>query len=179
MFRRIFTLISLPTLALLGSLLGASPAAAQNQGYSVWAHRNQNGGGSRGSSYPTPSYYEGWTRSRDSRVTEIRSFYPRSVGDSYKPVSSNAAGNGSAVNRAVLITVSLPANAKIWFDEARTTQTGSLRQFLSPPLTPGHEYVYEVKARWAVDGKEVTRSRRVNVNAGDVTSISFDSDTAE
>jgi uncharacterized protein (TIGR03000 family) len=50
---------------------------------------------------------------------------------------------------------------------------------VSPPLTPGHEYFYEVKAKWTVDGKEVTRSRRLNVHAGDVTSISFDSDTAE
>ena len=164
MFRRIFALISLPTLALLGSLLGASPAAAQNQGYSVWAHRNEARGGYRGPG---------------SGVTEYRSFYPQRAEDSYRLVSTSAGGNGSPANRAVYITVSVPANAKIWFDDAGTGQTGALRQFVSPPLTLGHEYFYEVKAKWTVDGKEVSRSRRLNVHAGDVTSISFDSDTAE
>src|SRR5437867_7763933 len=51
MFRRIFTTTGLPALSMLVSVLVSSSAAAQNQGYSVWLHRNDGGGGGGGSSY--------------------------------------------------------------------------------------------------------------------------------
>jgi uncharacterized protein (TIGR03000 family) len=73
----------------------------------------------------------------------------------------------------VEVEVRVPADAEIWFDGARTRQTGKVRQFVSPPVTPGHDYTYEVRARWKEGGKEVTQTRRITVHAGELVSIAF------
>ena len=70
-------------------------------------------------------------------------------------------------DNAVLIGVRVPASAEIWFDGDKTTQTGTFRQFISPPLETRQKYTYEIKARWMANGKEVVRVRNVNVYAGD------------
>jgi uncharacterized protein (TIGR03000 family) len=156
MFRRIFALRNLMPLALLGSLLASRPAAAQ-QGWHLYEWSGGRGGYSNG------------------RVTGYPSFVLPQAGTNYGNVSTSSAGEDSAVNRAVAIAVSVPADAEIWFDDAKTTQSGALRQFVSPPLTAGPAYFYELKARWTEDGKEVTRGRRVTVHAGDVIHVSFNS----
>jgi uncharacterized protein (TIGR03000 family) len=70
-------------------------------------------------------------------------------------------------NRSVLIQISVPDNAQIWFGDRATTQSGANRQFVSPPLTPGQFYVYEIRAQWDEGGRTVERIRRVTVQAGD------------
>src|SRR5262249_31075720 len=50
------------------------------------------------------------------------------------------------------LTVRVPADARVWFDGAATTSTGPVRQFPSPPLTPGKRYSYEVRASWKEGG---------------------------
>ena len=37
----------------------------------------------------------------------------------------------------VYVDVRVPAGAEIWFDDARTTQTGAVRRFVLPPVPPG------------------------------------------
>ena len=54
MVRRIFAMSEVSTLAVLGSLLAVGSAAAQNQGYSVWLHRNEERNGSSSQSYRAP-----------------------------------------------------------------------------------------------------------------------------
>ncbi len=71
------------------------------------------------------------------------------------------------------IRIALPADAEVRFDGDKTTQTGAHRAYVSPPLQPGHEYSYEVKAQWKENGREVTRDRRITVHAGDVVNVSF------
>ena len=66
----------------------------------------------------------------------------------------------------VFIDVSTAANAEISFDGAKTTQTGSRRSFVSPPLKPGSEYTYDIKAKWMENGREVSQSRTIPVRAG-------------
>jgi len=79
----------------------------------------------------------------------------------------------------VTVNVSVPADAEIWFDGTKTTQTGAARSFVSPPVSPGHDYTYEVKVRWRQNGKAVTRTRRVIVHAGDVINIWFTADQSQ
>ena len=73
----------------------------------------------------------------------------------------------------VHIEVRVPAGAEIWFDDEKTVQAGTVRLFVSPPLPPGRDYTYEVRARWREDGSEVTQSRRVTVRAGQQVSVTF------
>jgi uncharacterized protein (TIGR03000 family) len=70
------------------------------------------------------------------------------------------------------ITVRVPPGANIWFDGTATTSTGTVRQFNSPPLTPG-KHSYEIRARWSEDGREVTQTQRVEVTPGAHVSVSF------
>jgi len=87
------------------------------------------------------------------------------------------AGDTMAADQAV-INVWLPANAEVSFEGQQTTQSGAFRQFISPPLVSGQEYSYKIDARWSEDGKVVRRSRRITVRAGDVVTISFNSNRA-
>ena len=47
---------------------------------------------------------------------------------------------------AAHVTVRAPANATVWIGGWQTPNTGSVREFDSPPLTPGKQYTYEVRA---------------------------------
>jgi uncharacterized protein (TIGR03000 family) len=72
------------------------------------------------------------------------------------------------------VRVIVPADAKVWFDDKATRQDGTDRRFESPALTPGRAYTYDVKARWRdKDGKEVTRTRRVDVSANANVTVDF------
>jgi uncharacterized protein (TIGR03000 family) len=73
----------------------------------------------------------------------------------------------------VRINVSVPADAQITFDGAKTMQNGAFRAFVSPPVAPGRDYYYNVTAKWQQGGREVTRTQRIAVHAGDVINMSF------
>src|SRR5690348_5468587 len=73
-----------------------------------------------------------------------------------------------------LIEVKLPAaDADLWFQGERTTHTGVLRQFKSPPLVPGRSYTYEIMALWGDGGRDTKEVRRVPVHAGDRLTVDF------
>jgi len=71
------------------------------------------------------------------------------------------------------IAVKVPADAEVWFGSGKTQLTGALREFVSPSLTPGKEYSYEIKARWIEGGQEVVQTRRVDVGAGAWKAVDF------
>jgi uncharacterized protein (TIGR03000 family) len=70
-------------------------------------------------------------------------------------------------DNAVLIGVRVPENAEVWIDGQKTSQTGSFREFTTPPLESGQKFIYDIKARWTENGKEVVRDRQLNFYAGD------------
>jgi uncharacterized protein (TIGR03000 family) len=71
------------------------------------------------------------------------------------------------------VTVIAPSGARLWFDDTPTTSTGSLREFVSPPLTPGGRYTYDIKASWKENGREVTQTQKVDVTAGARVNVNF------
>ena len=78
-----------------------------------------------------------------------------------------AHGSSPADGRAAMISLRVPADAEIWFDGVPTTQTGSVRQFISPPLEPGRYFTYQLRVRWTDDGRPVERTRRLTVYGGE------------
>ena len=76
-------------------------------------------------------------------------------------------------DNTVNVRVIVPANAEVWFDDSATQQRGSVREFVSPPLTPGRQYTYEIRARWREGDHDVTRTRNVNVQAGQTVTVDF------
>jgi uncharacterized protein (TIGR03000 family) len=91
--------------------------------------------------------------------TSYSAYYPPAP-----PVDGNAAR----------IRMSVPSGAQVWFDGEATSQTGPDREFVSPPLTPGREYVYHVRVRWEDNNKVVERKRDVTVHAGDRVNLKVD-----
>jgi uncharacterized protein (TIGR03000 family) len=55
------------------------------------------------------------------------------------------------------IRLRVPADAEVWFDGQKTTQTSEYRDYYSPPLTPGKGYTCQVRVRWVEVGKPVER----------------------
>jgi uncharacterized protein (TIGR03000 family) len=76
------------------------------------------------------------------------------------------------------LTVTVPAGARLWFDDTATAATGPVREFQTPPLTPGRRYAYTVRARWDDNGHEVTRTQRVEFAAGARVDVHFPAPTA-
>jgi uncharacterized protein (TIGR03000 family) len=81
--------------------------------------------------------------------------------------------NQHMVETTVHVTVRSPADAEVWFGGQKTRQTGTVRRFVSPPLTPGQEYTYEVVARWMDKGRQVVQSRHIDVSAGSSKVVDF------
>ncbi len=63
--------------------------------------------------------------------------------------------------------------ARVFFDDTVTRQQGMERVFASPPLDPDKSYSYIVRATWMENGKEVTRSKDVKVQAGRTAMVDF------
>ncbi len=65
---------------------------------------------------------------------------PGSVG-----IQGPVASEAPSADVTAHIQVRAPAEAEIWFGDHKTP--GTVREFISPPLPPGQEFVYEVRAR--------------------------------
>jgi uncharacterized protein (TIGR03000 family) len=74
----------------------------------------------------------------------------------------------------VQASVRLPtAAAELWVEGQKTISTGTWRRFSSPPLVPGERYIYEFRARWFDNGRELVQSRKVPVRAGERIIVDF------
>jgi uncharacterized protein (TIGR03000 family) len=89
------------------------------------------------------------------------------------PTDQGAGAQSRMDDNAALIAVRVPPDAEIWFDGQKTSQTGPVRYFETSPLEPGHEYSYEIRARWNENGREVARTRKAIVHPGDRLALNF------
>jgi uncharacterized protein (TIGR03000 family) len=71
------------------------------------------------------------------------------------------------------ITVLLPDDAELFFEDVATKQTGGERHFVTPELEVGKAYSYKVVARWQENGKTVEQTRSVEVTAGADVKVDF------
>jgi len=73
-----------------------------------------------------------------------------------------------------ILTVSLPADAKLTVDGGSTRSQSSERQFVSPPLTVGRAFSYTLEATIVRDGVMRVQKRLVKVEAGKASHVTFD-----
>jgi uncharacterized protein (TIGR03000 family) len=66
-----------------------------------------------------------------------------------------------------------PPDGTVNFDGAATRQVGGSRLFWTPPLKEGETYTYNLTVTWNINGKKVTKERKVPVSAGDRLSLVF------
>ncbi len=74
---------------------------------------------------------------------------------------------------AATIHIKVPEAARIWFENFETKQGGAERDFVSPPLTPGVNYTYHVRAQWTENGQTFTQTREFRVRSGNTISLDF------
>jgi uncharacterized protein (TIGR03000 family) len=91
----------------------------------------------------------------------------------YPPTAAAPDTAPAQLDNTAHVTVTAPSGAEISFDGTKTTSTGAVREYQSPPLTPGGRYTYEIQARWNDNGHEVTQTQRVRVTAGAHVNVSF------
>jgi len=110
--------------------------------------------------YASPSYY--YTAPATvyaPPVTRYQSYYPPVA---YQP------------DNTAIIEVVVPAGAQLWIDGNSTAQTGTVRYFTTPPLTPGQTFTYDVRATWTDSSAgPVTQQRTVQVQAGQQSAVNF------
>jgi uncharacterized protein (TIGR03000 family) len=75
-------------------------------------------------------------------------------------------------DQAAHLTVNVPANADVYFNDVKTRQTGTARQFVTPPLEPGN-HQYDIRATWMENGQRQTQTHQVTVHAGDGLNVNF------
>jgi uncharacterized protein (TIGR03000 family) len=166
MFRRMTTRTRILALAGLSLFYVIGPANAQ-QGWPINGANWDLYGGRGRSSWPSsgsysPSRYSG----------SYYAAYPSSMGtySSYYPPTAE-----SSKERSAVVNLRVPSDARIWFDQSQTKQTGTIRSFESPPLEVGSEYAYQIRIQWKRDGKDITETRRVTLHAGDVIHLTLGS----
>jgi uncharacterized protein (TIGR03000 family) len=118
-----------------------------------------------------------------TRRDNLPSDYP--VGTPYAPLSRPLSevperGTVELVTRVergarpALIDVFVPEEARLTFQGTEMRETGGVREFQSPPLLPGRTYTYDIRATWqSEDARDVTRSKRLTVRAGDHLQLDF------
>jgi uncharacterized protein (TIGR03000 family) len=111
-----------------------------------------------------------WVTAPTSYVAFYPPSFPRSAPAAAPPPP---VGYYAAADNSATVQVELPADAKLWFDGEPTKQAGAMRTFTTPALESGHNYHYDVKARWEENGKPVERTRRVEVYAGARVTVDF------
>lgn len=70
------------------------------------------------------------------------------------------------------VTVTLPADAKLYVDGHLTQLTSAVRQFHTPILQPATDYVYTFRIEYDRNGPQ-SEEKRVIVRAGKITQIEF------
>jgi uncharacterized protein (TIGR03000 family) len=182
MFRQWFLIGGKAALAAAGLLLTVSAASAQ-QGYFKQLEAQGWGGGSSGRSYRpryvAPRYEENFTPGNSSYGRSYvypfqedwyngRTYYHQSV------VSPSVI---SEADQRVRIHLVVPANASVSFDGEKTAQTGSARDFVTPPLPSGKEFRYAVRAEWTENGQKMESTRSIMIHAGDRVSLDMSKPT--
>lgn len=137
-----------------------------NTGYPSGYNYNQSGYYGPGYYGPNGYYQNGYYRSYPPGTT-----YPQ--GTTITTTAPALAPAPTQQDRAVM-NVRLPANARLFIgDNEAANQSGSNRQFVTPPLEAGHAYQYHMKAQWTENGQTVERTRDVSFQAGDRITVDF------
>jgi uncharacterized protein (TIGR03000 family) len=185
MFRKMIGVGSL--LLLIGALVFATPGTAQAQwGYrGGWASVNYAGSFGWGHGYYPAGY--GWGYGSPYgyyRVSPYASWsYPMysaysSPASSYESFyySPSTGGVGQPANSARIL-VRVPADAQVWFNDKEMSSTGPIREFVSPSLNAEKKSVYDIRARWMDNGREVTQERTIDVTPGARVQVVFPKDS--
>ena len=120
----------------------------------------------------TPGYYGSGDYSTTAPDYGLSNYYTPSFSAPALAATAPTTVANATDDRAA-VAVHVPADAQVWFDDSPTKQTGDERRYVTPPLTPGKDYSYQVRARWTDSGQAKDETRTITVHANGVTSVDF------
>jgi 6-phosphogluconolactonase len=82
-----------------------------------------------------------------------------------------ALGSAARADESATVIIRVPADARVWFDDHATQQTGTERTYTTPPLRTGRDYHYEIRAERMARGVAMSQMMRVSVRAGKTTRV--------
>jgi uncharacterized protein (TIGR03000 family) len=86
---------------------------------------------------------------------------------------SSTSSTGSGNQTSGLVSVSVPADAKVWVNGKFTTSIGTDRQYISHGLEAGATYQYIVKVEVVRNGEAKSETKTVTLQAGATSSLAF------
>jgi uncharacterized protein (TIGR03000 family) len=108
-----------------------------------------------------------------------QSYYPPTDGYGYQQFQQTGQSDGTyrsyypPARLPATIELIVPADAQVWFNGQATTQTGTVRRFVTPELNADSDYTYELKVRWNKDGQPTEKTRQISVVAGGVRQVNL------
>lgn len=164
---------------------GSSGGSSGSSGSSGYAYAGSSGY-AYGSSGGSSGYSSGGSSGHSSGGSSGYS-YGSSGGSSGSSGGSSGMSGGAAYYGAVpggvvmsetpadaaVLQVNVPADAKVFVNGYETTSTGESRRYVSSGLENGKSYTYELKAEIVRDGKPVTESQTVKMQAGQTQQVTF------
>jgi uncharacterized protein (TIGR03000 family) len=77
------------------------------------------------------------------------------------------------MRNSALLSVKVPADAKVFVNDRPTTSTGTERHYMSNGLKAGRTYSYTIRAEVVRDGQAVTETKTVKLTAGEKADLAF------
>jgi uncharacterized protein (TIGR03000 family) len=90
-----------------------------------------------------------------------------------QPQQAQGTPPADAPKNAMIKVIVPTADAKVWFDGALTSSTGTERVYLTPDLSPDAKNSYRIRASWIANGKEVVQEHSVPVASGRGSLVDF------
>jgi uncharacterized protein (TIGR03000 family) len=136
-----------------------------------WYGRSFYYGPSYGAWTSYPNYQ--WSGVTYSQPTGFETNSYASVDNPAGQTSYYSGTGGHQANQAILRVVVPDAAAQVMIEDKPTTQRGTQRTFVSPPLEAGKEYSYTVRATWMENGQQLEREKTVPVKPGEQVTVNF------
>ncbi len=91
---------------------------------------------------------------------------PKKISNTSSDNSAGVVQQGSVRPATATVIVNVHPTARLTVDGEATRSTSAVRTFETPELAPGKTFVYTMKAEFQLDGKPVSVTKNIKVEAG-------------
>jgi uncharacterized protein (TIGR03000 family) len=92
---------------------------------------------------------------------------PPAAGAGQPPVEKQPPPTGNSAH----LRIRVPKDAEVLVEGRKTATTGTVREFVSPPLAPGKNMIYSILVRYTDGSKKVEETHSIRVRANDQLDI--------
>jgi uncharacterized protein (TIGR03000 family) len=166
-----------------GYYSGGGYSSGYSPYYGGYANGTVYSGGYYSYSDGTPVISNGTIYSNGTPMVANETIYPNRVGTGSTIIDGRVYPGGTTVSRsspinastaAATVRVTMPADAKLFFDSTPTSTQSETREFITPPIPTDANSTYTLTATLTRDQKQVKAEKHVTVRGGQLTEVNFD-----